>query len=198
MRSDRVNIAPLPPRLREHLPVRHLDHDDLSAAVPIHRHREQDRLAAGAAALAHLLVARVKDQVRQRLLQPAPGELRQAVVKLPHDRAHGQGREAVAAQLLRDRLDLARRHSLHIHLEQRRRKSLLRSLVTLEDLGREFSRSVLRNPQIKHPDPRDRTALVVAASVTPAPLAPLRAFRQRRRRYLEASRNSVISRSSAV
>ena len=43
----------------------------------------------------------------------------------------------MTAQLLGDRLDLARRHPLHVHLGQRAHQRLLRALIAGEQLGRE-------------------------------------------------------------
>jgi hypothetical protein len=71
----------------------------------------------------------------------------------------------VATQLLGDRLDLARRHALHVHLDQRRHQRLLRPLVAFEQFRREPPRAVLRDPKLQHPNPRHKLALVVAGPV---------------------------------
>ena len=64
-----------------------------------------------------------------------------------NDRLLG-GREAVAAQFLGDGFHLPRRHPLHVHLRQRRHQRPLRTLIALEQLGREPPGSVLRHPQL--------------------------------------------------
>jgi hypothetical protein len=71
------------------------------------------------AGLAHPFVAGIQDQVRAGFVEPPARKLGQAVIHPGLDRADRRGREAVAAQLLGDRLDLAGRHALHIHLGQR-------------------------------------------------------------------------------
>src|SRR6476646_1945321 len=69
-------------------------------------------------------------------------------------------RKAVAAQLLGDRLDFPGRDPLHVHLRQP-----LRTLVSYEQLGREPSGSVLRNPQLEFADPRDQRPAIIARPV---------------------------------
>lgn len=66
----------------------------------------------------------------------------------------------MAAQLLGDRLDLAGRDALHVHLGQGRHQRLLGTLVTLEQLGREPPVAVLRHPQLELADPGDEGAVV--------------------------------------
>src|SRR3546814_2670315 len=90
------------------------------------------RLASNHAAFAHFLVAGIKDQIRERLVEAALGKGRQAAIELLVDRRDRRGREGMAAQLFGDRLDLARRNALDIHLGQRRHQRLLRPLVALE------------------------------------------------------------------
>ena len=58
---------------RSTLPVGELDTEDLAAAVPIDADRDQHRLAGDDTRLAHLLIARIEDQVGERLVQPARG-----------------------------------------------------------------------------------------------------------------------------
>ena len=79
----------------------------------------------------------------------------------------------MAAELLGDRLDLAGRHALHVHLGQRRHQRLLRALVALEQLGREAAVAVLRHPQLQLADPGDQRAVVVAAAVAEPRRRPL-------------------------
>jgi hypothetical protein len=83
----------------------------------------------------------------------------------------------VAAQLLRDRLDLAGRHALHVHLGQRGHERLLRALVALEQLGREAAVAVLRYPQLQLADPGDEGATVVTAAMAEPRRRPF-AFRR--------------------
>ena len=59
------------------------------------------------------------------------------------DRADRRGREAVPAQRLGHRLDLARRNALNVHLGQGADQRLLRALIALEQFGRKPSPAVL-------------------------------------------------------
>lgn len=114
-------------------------------------------------------------EVRKRLLTGTPGKGGQALVQTLVDGrdppglaspARGRaGREGVAAQLFRDRLDLAGRHALHIHLRQRRNQRPLRALVALEQLGREAALPVQRNPELQLADARHQRATVVTRAV---------------------------------
>src|SRR3546814_2779675 len=88
----------------------------LPPAVPVDADRDQHRLASNHAAFAHFLVAGIKDQIRERLVEAALGKGRQAAIELLVDRRDRRGREGMAAQLFGDRLDLARRNALDIHL----------------------------------------------------------------------------------
>jgi hypothetical protein len=71
----------------------------------------------------------------------------------------------VTAELLGDRLDLAGRDALHVHLGQRRNERLLGALVALEKLGREPPVAVLRHAQLELADAGDEGAGVVAGAV---------------------------------
>src|SRR6516162_4270409 len=64
-----------------------------------------------------------------------------------------------------DRLHLARRHPLHVHLRQRPHQRLLRALVALEQRRREPTLPVLRHPQLQRPHPGDQRPAVVAAAI---------------------------------
>src|SRR5271165_471531 len=55
----------------------------------------------------------------------------------------------MAAQLLGDRLHLAGRDALHVHLGQRRHQRLLGTLVALGELGRKPSVAILRHAQLE-------------------------------------------------
>src|SRR3546814_20262088 len=76
----------------------------------------------------------------------------------------------MAAQLFGDRLDLARRNALDIHLGQRRHQRLLRPLVALEQLGRQAPGTVLRHPPLPLADPRPPPARVRPRTVPEARL----------------------------
>lgn len=65
--------------------------------------------------LAHLLVARIQDQIRIVFDQPALREPDQTLVESLVDSADGRGREAVPAQLPGNRLHPPHRHALHVH-----------------------------------------------------------------------------------
>ena len=71
----------------------------------------------------------------------------------------------MAAQLFGDRLDLAGRHALHIHLRKRRHQGPLGTLVTLEQLSGEAAGPVLRNPQLKLADPGDKGAAIITRAI---------------------------------
>src|SRR3546814_3403427 len=106
-----------------------------------------------------------------RLVEAALGKGRQAAIELLVDRRDRRGREGMAAQLFGDRLDLARRNALDIHLGQRRHQRLLRPLVALEQLGREAPGTVLRHPQLQLADPRHQPARVMPRTVAAPRLA---------------------------
>ena len=79
----------------------------------------------------------------------------------------------MAAQLLGDRLDLAGRDALHVHLGQRRHQRLLGALIALEELGREPSVAILRHPQLELAHPGDERAGVIAGAVAEPGGGPL-------------------------
>ena len=131
--------------------VGHLDGQDLTAPVPIDPDGDQHGLAHHHAALAHLLVAGVEDEVGEGFGERALGKGVEAFVQALVNGGDGGGREGVAAQLLGDRLDLAGRDALHVHLRQRRHERLLGALIALEELGREPAVPVLRHAQSSLP-----------------------------------------------
>ena len=141
-------------------------------------------MAADHAGLANPLIAGIQDQVRAGLVQPPARELGQAFGELHVDRADRRGREAVAAQLLGDRLDLAGRHALDVHLGQRRHERLLGALVAFEQLGREAAGAVLRHSELQLADPGDQGAIVVAAAVAEARRRSLALLGTQRRGHL--------------
>ena len=59
---------------RAALAVGHLDREDLAATVPVDADRDQHRLAHDYAALAHLLIAGVEDEVSKGLGEGALGK----------------------------------------------------------------------------------------------------------------------------
>ena len=71
----------------------------------------------------------------------------------------------MAAQLLGDRLDLAGRDALHVHLGQRRHQRLLGALIAFEEFGRELSVPILRHAQLELADASDERAGVVAGAI---------------------------------
>ena len=68
-------------------------------------------------------------------------------------------------QLFGDRLHLACRHALYIHLQHRRHERFLTPLVPLEDFCAEASLPVLRHPQLDMPDPRHQPPAVITGAV---------------------------------
>src|SRR5579884_449342 len=86
-------IAPARPALA----VRQLDRQDLAPAVLVNRHRHQHSLADNDPGLAHLLVARIQDQIGIALVEPAFCERLQTLVERLVDRADRRGRKVVAA-----------------------------------------------------------------------------------------------------
>ena len=64
----------------------------------------------------------------------------------------------MADQFLGDLLDLPGRDPLHIPLNQGRNQRLLGALIAFEQLGREATLPVLRNPQLQLADPCDQKA----------------------------------------
>jgi hypothetical protein len=150
---------------RPALTVGHLHAEDLAPAVPVDADRDQHCLAGDDAVLAHLLVASIEDQVGERFVEATAGKGGETIVEALVDRRDRRGREAVAAQLLGDRLDLHRRNALHVHLGQRRDERLLGALVAFEQLGREAAVTVLRDPQLELANPGDQRATVVARTI---------------------------------
>ena len=64
----------------------HFDRQDLAASVPVDADGDQHRLAHHHAALAHLLVARVEDEVGKGLFEGASGKGLEAFVQTLVDR----------------------------------------------------------------------------------------------------------------
>src|SRR3546814_18654981 len=81
----------------------HLHGQYLPPAVPVDADRDQHRLASNHAAFAHSLVAGIKDQIRERLVEAALGKGRQAAIELLVDRRDRRGREGMAAQSSEER-----------------------------------------------------------------------------------------------
>ena len=124
-----------------------------------------NRLARDDSALAHLLITRVEDEVREGRAEGALGKGPEALVQALVDGGDGGGREGVAAQLLGDRLHLPCRDPLHIHLRQGRHQRLLGALITFEKLGREAAVAILRHAQFELADTGDESARVIAGAV---------------------------------
>ena len=79
----------------------------------------------------------------------------------------------MAAQLLGNRLNLARRNALHVHLCQRRHQRSLRALIALEQFGREPALAILRHAQLELADPGDQRPAVIARTVAQTARRPL-------------------------
>ncbi len=161
------------PPARSALPVGELDRQHLAPTVPIDADRDQHRVARDHPGLAHPLVARVQDQIGEGFGQRTAGKLRQVRIQSLVDRADRRGREAVAAQLLGDRLHLTGRNPLHVHLRQRRHQRPLRALIAFEQFGGEPPGSVLRNAQLKLANPRDQRPVVITRTVAQPARRPL-------------------------
>ena len=85
-------------------------------AIPGDADHNQHRLAHDDTGFAYLLVAGIEDEVGEWLQKRTFGKRLQALVQPLVDGRDRRGREVMAAQLFPDRLDLARRNTLHIHL----------------------------------------------------------------------------------
>src|SRR5918996_57136 len=134
---------------------------------------QMDRLDVPIAQQPHPLVTGVDDEIRAGLVEPAPRKPCQLLVEPGVDRTDRRGREAVPAQLLGDRLDLAGGYPLDVHLGERRHQRLLRALVTLEQLGREAAGAVLRHSELQLADPGDQRSGVVARPIAEPLQRPL-------------------------
>src|SRR5438094_4941304 len=145
--------------------IGHLDGEDLAPAVPVDADRDQHRLADHDAALAHLLVAGIDDEIGKGLIKPPAGKGGQARIEPLVDRRDRRGRAGMAAQLLGDRFYLPGRDTLDVHLGQRRDQRLLGALVAFEQFGREAALPVLRHPQLELADPGHQSAGVVARAI---------------------------------
>ena len=169
-----TNSTPCRPRSRSRarnafhllrLSAGEFDAEDVAAAVPADADGDQHRLRADDAAVAHLLVAGVEDEVRHRFVELALGEGGERLVEALVDPRDGRRRDAVAAQLLGDRLDLACRDALDVHLRQGAHQRLLGALVTFEQLGGEASFAVAGDAQLELADAGHETARIVAGAV---------------------------------
>ena len=161
------------PPTRPALAIGELDRQHLAPAVPVDANCDQYCLADDHAGFTNPLVARVEDQIGEGFGQRTAGELRQARIQPLIDRTDRGGRETVAAQLLGDRLHLARRNPLHVHLRQRRHQRPLRALVALKQLRREPPGAVLRHPQLEFADPCDQRPAIIARPVAHPACRPL-------------------------
>ena len=63
------------------LAVGHVDRQDLATTIPVDADGDEHRLASDHAALAHLLIAGVEDEVRKRLGKGVRGESVEAFVR---------------------------------------------------------------------------------------------------------------------
>ncbi len=149
-----------PPRLqpfhkrrptRPRLPIRELHAQNLAAPFPVDPDRDQHRLRLDHPVEADLFVARIEDQIRIRLVEPALRKAPQQPVQALVDPADGAGREGVPAQLLGHRLHLARRYPLDIHFGQRAHQRFLRALIPVEQFRREAALPVARHRSSSFP-----------------------------------------------
>ena len=147
---------------RRRFPVGQLHRQHVPPPLPIHPDGDQHRLAPDHPVHPHLLVARIQNHVRVGFLQPALGELLQLRVQRLVRPAHRRRRHLVAAQILRDRLHLPRRHPLDVHLRQRPHQSLLAPLIAFKHLRPEPPLPLLRHPQLQLPHARRQRPAVVA------------------------------------
>lgn len=92
--------------------------EDAAAALPINADGHEHSARADDAILAHLLVARIEDEVRVFAFESLTGELFQLIIHRLVQFADGAGAELMAAKLLTDGLDFASGNALHIHLHQ--------------------------------------------------------------------------------
>ena len=145
----------------------HAEH--LAPAFPVNAERNEHRLGLDHPVEPDLLVPRIEDHIRIRFLEAALGKAPEQLIQPFVDPADRARRERVPAQLLGDRLDLARRHALDVHLGQRAHERLLRPLVSVEELGREPALPVTGHPQLQLPNARDQTAAVVPRPI-PGPI----------------------------
>ena len=85
-------------------------------SFPIDPNRHQHRVALHYSSSAHLLIARIQDDIGVLFLQPALGKTRQLFVQLFVQLAHRAGAKLMPAELFTDCFDFTRRDPLHIHL----------------------------------------------------------------------------------
>ena len=98
------------------LPVGHLHAEHLAPSLPINADGHQHRSGADDSVLAHLLIARVEDQVGILALQFPTGKAPEFLVQLLVESTDRAGAKTVSAKLLADRFDLPGRYSLDVHL----------------------------------------------------------------------------------
>ena len=110
------------------------DPEHPAALVRADADRREHGGVAHDAAVAHLLVARVEDQVSDLAEGPgAPGL--QLVVEQLRRAADLRGREALETELAHHRLDLAGRHAFDVHLRDRQHHGAHRPAAALKRLG---------------------------------------------------------------
>jgi hypothetical protein len=154
-----------------------------------------------------LLVLGVDDETGERLVEPALRKGRQVRVEALVDRRGRRRQEAVTAQLFGGLLDLAGRDAVHAHLGKGGDQRLFGALVAFEQLGREISVTVLRDPQLKpahtlksvsgHNNPNGSQGEPTSVRSSPLKAAPA-ANRGRSRRTGHDCRSSGLSSSQQI
>src|SRR5579863_5691790 len=89
---------------------------------------------------------RIQHHIRVFFLQPALRKLLQFLIERLIDAADAGGRKLMPAQLFRNRLDLARGNTLHVHFSQRSHQCFFAPLIALEHLRPKAPLAVLGNP----------------------------------------------------
>ena len=142
-----------------------INRQDLPASALMDTDRDQDRPGPNNTLLTDLLVAGIENQVGIRLFQTPLGKGREGLIEPLVEDADAGGREAVPAELLRDRFDLAGGDALHVHLRQGGYEGLLRALVALKEGGLELAAAVPGYPQFELAGAGHQAAFIMAGPV---------------------------------
>lgn len=126
---------------------------------------DQHRRIQHLAALADLLVLRIKDNIAIAAQIPAPPG-REHLVELGGGSGDLRRGDLRAAQLLNDALHPPRGHTLHIHLGNRQQQGALRTQATAETLRIKLTLAGLRHLQRQRAQARLQRLVLVAVGVT--------------------------------